>query len=137
MISSQIVLYKFFALLVVHLLVNPFCQRSGELCVDSWFIWRGAVVSPADDAVLNSCRSFLADEWSARIALARIFAAICDSIHVQVRNASAEFGIFDLIWPVSCCDALLVRENVDSDVFKLKKRVKISIVDFKRISELS
>ena len=99
--------------------VDPFCKRSGESRVHSRRVWRGTAVSPADDAVLHSCVSVRADDRSARVALARVSSAVRDSIHVQVGHAAAELAVFDFFSAVGRRDALLVRENVDSDVSEL------------------
>ena len=124
--------FFFLFFIFVHRRVDPVGERSGEFGVDSGMVWRGAAVSPADDAVLNSCCAFLANERSAGIALARIVAAVGDPVQIHVRNAGAEFRFFDFFRIVSCRDALLARENVDSDVFQLKKGVNFG--DFCKLS---
>ena len=105
----------------LHVRVDP-VHEVACLGVDSRVAGLGASVSPADDTILNSCISFLAHKWSSRVALAGVFAAICDSVQVHIWNACAEFIVFNLLWTVGRCDTLFAGENVYSNIFQLKDR---------------
>merc|ERR1711971_158796 len=98
----------------LHVGVDP-VDEVGGLCVHSWVAGLGAPVSPRD----NSGKLVAAHEWTARVSLAGVLAALV--------KTGTDHGVSDVVLSVGVT-AVVVRHDRDVDIWRTRARLPPSEV---------